>query len=140
MARIPSRPSHASAADNSGAVDAFLATLEHPHLSAIRTLRQLVLSSDPSIAEGIKWNAPSFRTTEYFATMHLRQKQGVAVILHLGAKKRDPGIDAETIADPDRLLKWLGPDRALVAFADAQDVEARAAPFQALLRRWIAYV
>ena len=44
--------------------------LEHPHKPAIELLRRLVLGVDPSVREGIKWNAPSFRTGEYFATTH----------------------------------------------------------------------
>jgi hypothetical protein len=51
-----------------------------------RGFRQIILDADASIAEGIKWNAPSFYTSEYFATIQLRAKDGVQVILHLGAK------------------------------------------------------
>ena len=55
-------------------VEALLASLEHPLKREILALRTLVLKVDSSIAEEIKWNAPSFRTTEHFATMHLRAK------------------------------------------------------------------
>lgn len=136
----PKKPIHATKADTTEAVEAFLATLEHPRLDEIRALRGIVLGADPSIAEGIKWNAPSFRTGEYFATFHLRQKTGLAMILHLGAKTRDARLGAGAIEDPDGLLQWLGPDRAMVGFADAAAIQTRAKAFQALLRRWIAFV
>jgi hypothetical protein len=58
-------------------------------------------------AEGIKWNAPSFRTVEYFATVKLREKKGIGVILHLGARARDLGPDGIVIDDPATLLEWL---------------------------------
>ncbi len=86
----------------------------------------------------MKWNAPSFRTHEYFATTHLRAKEGIALILHFGAKVRD--VTKVPIADPQNLLKWLAKDRALAAFRDDKDLEARADALQAILRRWIVYV
>ena len=140
MPPTPAKPAHSTKADTTDAVEAFLASLDHRHLAEIRALRQIVLDADPSIAEGIKWNAPSFRTSEYFATFHLRHKHGVGLILHLGAKKRDPSLDAAKIGDPEGLLQWLGPDRALIGFADSSEINARSSAFQALLRRWIAFV
>jgi hypothetical protein len=120
------------------AVDKFMSILEHPHKPAIERLRQVVCSADSSICEGVKWNAPSFRTHEYFATAHLRAKEGIALILHFGAKVRD--VENVSIADPQNLLKWLANDRAFVAFRDDNDLEARAAALQLILRQWIVYV
>ena len=34
------------------------------------------METAPGIREGVNWNAPSFRTTEYFATTNLREKDG----------------------------------------------------------------
>jgi hypothetical protein len=121
-------------------VDAFLATLDHPRKQEIFALRQAILDADPTIAEGIKWNAPSFHTSEYFATFHLRAKEGVQMILHLGAKARDISIAGGTIDDPSSLLEWLGKDRATVKFSDMADIEAKRAAFIALVRQWIAHV
>jgi hypothetical protein len=118
-------------------VPAFLDALEHPHKDAIVALRAIILDADPSIDEGIKWNAPSFRTSEYFATFHLRAKKGVQMILHRGAKKREGSV---TIDDPDDMLEWLGADRASVVFADLDDVERRRATFASLIRSWITHV
>ena len=92
----------------------------------------------PGVTEGIKWNAPSFRTTEWFATFHLRAKARVMVILHLGAKAR--AGDGITVADPAGLLTRLGKDRASVTFADESDVAAKGEAFAALIRRWIDQV
>jgi hypothetical protein len=121
-------------------VDAFLAALDHPRKAEILALRQVILGADPAIAEGIKWNAPSFRTSEWFATFHLRARDGVQVILHLGAKKRDAAAPAVAVPDPDSLLEWLSADRASVKFRDLADVEARGPAFAALVRGWIAHL
>lgn len=129
-----------TAADTTAAVDRFMAALDHPFKSELETLRRALLATDPAIAEGIKWNAPSWRTTEYFATTHLRSKAGLGLILHLGAKVRalpEGGLD---IPDPAGLLKWLGPDRAQVEFSSAADLDGKLPALKTLLRAWIRQV
>lgn len=121
-------------------VEAFLASLDHPLKQEILALRQIILGADPSITEGIKWNAPSFRTSEYFATFHLRAKDGVQVILHLGAKTRDTSVSGIAIADPESLLEWLAKDRASVKFRDRKDIDARRSAFADVIRQWIKHV
>lgn len=127
----------ASAPDD---VAAFLEALDHPSKPEFVALRHIILGADPSITEGIKWNAPSFRTTEWFATFHLRAKDGVQIILHLGAKVRDIPAGGLAIADPESLLKWLGKDRATVTFRDLKEIKAKRAAFAKLIRAWIGYV
>ncbi len=121
-------------------VDVFLETLDHPFKAEIVSLRQIILAADARIGEGIKWNAPSFRTSEYFATFHLRAKDGVQIILHLGAKVRDTAVTGITIEDPAGLLEWLARDRAMVKFRDLQEIEGKRAAFTLLLRQWIEHV
>ena len=127
-------------ADGSAAVERFFDTLEHPHVEALRELRRVILAADASISEGIKWNVPSFQTREYFATMHLRAKRGVAVILHFGAGKRADLPARSAIADPGSLLEWLADDRAMVIFDGVAGVKARSGAFTKVLRQWIRYV
>ena len=115
-----------------------MATLDHPHKAAIAAVRELIRGADPSIGEGVKWNVPSFRTHEYFATTHLRAKVGIGLILHLGARvRKDASVQIE---DPDGALVWLAPDRAVVHFAGVDDVRARASALQAVVRQWITFV
>lgn len=125
-------------------VEAFLAATEHPFKPEIVALRQIILGADPAIAEDIKWNAPSFLVIKetgecmHFATFQLRAKDGVQIILHLGAKKREAaGLE---IADPAALLAWLAKDRASVKFRDMQHIEAVKIAFAALLRQWLRHV
>ena len=121
-------------------VETFLATLDHPSRQEILVLRQIILAADPTIAEGIKWKVPSFHTSDYFATMNLRVKSGIGVILHFGAKKSDISITGVAIPDPDSLLKWLANDRAMVTFRDLDDIAARRSAFSNLIREWIKHV
>ena len=119
-------------------VESFVDLLDEASKPAVCALRQIILAADPGIAEGIKWNVPSFRTSEYFATMHLRAKDSVQVILHLGAKTRDTAGLA--IADPESLLEWLAKDRASATFRDLNDIDARRSAFTDIIRQWITHV
>ena len=137
---MPTKPPAKNTPPAGGAkdVEAFLASLDHPHKAEILAVRQIILGADARITEGIKWNAPSFRTSEWFATIHLRAKTGLQVILHQGAKVR--GGPAVEIDDPNTLLVWLGKDRASVTFQDADDVLAKRDAFADLIRKWIEHV
>lgn len=131
---------HTGRADTSQAVDAFLENLDHPGMAELQAIRSAILGADPAIAEGVKWNAPSFRTTEYFATTSLREKAGIGIILHLGAKVRDLDPEGLRIEDPEGLLRWLAKDRARVVFKDLGDFKAKRAAFVDLIRQWVAHV
>lgn len=119
-------------------VETYIGNLQHPLLDDVVALRKLILQVDKSIGESIKWNAPSFCTTEHFATMRLNGKPPLQLILHLGAKKQTMPTDA--IADPDGLLTWLGPDRASVNFPTAGSVAAKRKQLTAILQQWLRYV
>jgi hypothetical protein len=120
------------------AVIAFLRELDHPLKQEIEAVRQLILDVSPEIREGIKWNAPSFRTTEFFATFNLRARDRVRLVLHLGAKVKETPAKGLRIADPAGLLEWLAEDRCLVTLGDGKDVQAKGPALQAILREWIA--
>lgn len=111
----------------------------HPMQDVIAALRELLLGVDPSISEEVKWNSPSFRTTEHFATMHLRNPKAVQLILHLGAKTKT-AIPKGALADPDGLLKWLGDNRASVSITGAGDLERKHDALSAIVRQWIRFV
>ena len=136
---MQSKPSKASASTLES-VETFLASLDHAAKQEILVLRRIMLDADASIAEGIKWNAPSFCTSEYFATFNLRAKDGIQLILHFGAKKNDIATAGVAISDPAKLLKWLAKDRASVTFRDLADIAAKKSAFADLIRYWIKHV
>lgn len=135
---MPSK--HTSTADASSAVDAFISAQQEPTKTETELLRAAILGSAKSITEGIKWNAPSYKTHEYFATTNLRTKTGIGLVLHFGAKARAVEASSENIADPTSLLKWVAKDRATLEFKDAIDIEAKRAALQAIVRQWVKYV
>ncbi len=117
-----------------------MAGLQHPHKAGIAHLRHLLRAISPEVGEAIKWKVPSFHTHEYFATLHLRGNQGFGVILHLGAKKRPAVHGHPLLEDPAKLLQWLADDRAMVRFADADEVAGHAAAFTRIGQQWLRFL
>lgn len=138
MARAHKPAGTAKAKSPSGEVDAFMVLLDHPLKGDIAAVRKLILAVSPGISEGVKWNAPSFRHTDWFATFHLRSHESVQLVMHTGAKAKDnPALD---IPDPNRLLRWLAKDRALATLGAGGVIKDNASAFSALVTAWIRYV
>ena len=138
MKRSHQRPS--SKSPEAETVDELLAALKHPGKPVIQAVREVILAADPRIKEAIKWNAPSFYTTEHFATFHLRAKTGVVLVLHLGARAR-PDVDLRSaIVSAGMTLEWKGNDRATVTFHDLAQVRREKTAFRRLLQAWIRHV
>lgn len=138
-ARVGARPRAGarSEAAEDPAVVALLHALDHPRKQDIEAVRRIVLGASPKIREGVKWNAPSFRTEEYFATIHLRSTEQVQLVLHRGAKVKDDSTDGMRIEDPLGMVRWLAKERCLVTVGRGAEIEERKAALQKILRAWI---
>ncbi|MBK8949689.1 MAG: DUF1801 domain-containing protein [Flavobacteriales bacterium] len=122
------------------ATTALLDAHQHPLRKAIDALRALILSVDPSIVEGVKWNTASYRTTDWFATLNgPRHVKEPMIILHAGAKAKGVMLK-DRIPDPEGMLKWIGNDRAQVVFKDAADIKAKQNVLRAIVSAWIELV
>jgi hypothetical protein len=124
MERGPADPRTTPRIRQSEAVDAFLERLEHPCRQEVYAVRQIILGVDGRIGEALKWNAPSFLTTEHFATFNLRARDGVQLVLHRGARPR-PAPERLPIPDAAGLLSWRANDRAVAVFRGLDDVAAK---------------
>lgn len=113
-------------------------TNTHPLQPVLAAMRTAILAADPRIAEGVKWNSPSFHIADaHFATFHLRAADRVQLILHLGAKPR-PGVKLRAdIADPTGMLEWRGADRAIVTVRSVAEAEAIAPALTEVVRQWV---
>jgi hypothetical protein len=134
----PKKPA-GSAARTTNEVDNFMAKLRYPLKADLEVVRKIILGASPAIGEAIKWNAPSFRTTEFFATANLRSLDRVQFIFHLGAKVRGEHRQVR-ISDPDGMIKWLAKDRCVVTMGAGQDIPARRAALEDIVRQWVRYV
>ncbi len=133
------KPAPKSSAKPEPTGDTFMAALGHPLAADYANVRKAIRAVDTSISDGVKWNSLSFRTTEWFATVNLRSRETVQMVLHLGAKigKEAP---ADAVPDPKGLLKWLGKDRALATLGAGPALQANLPALKTLVKAWIRYV
>ncbi len=111
------------------AVDAYMATLDHPQKAEVAALRAIIMGANPRIAERIKWNVPSFYYHADLAAFHLRAKGCVQLVMLF-----PHGL----VADPTGLLTGAWPDRRLATFSDLADVQAKQAALTAIVNAWVA--
>jgi hypothetical protein len=122
------------------AVTALLDANKHPLRKEIDLLRAIVLGADAAIEEGVKWNAASFRTSAWFATLNgPRQVKEAMIILHAGAKAKGLVLKGR-VDDPDGLITWPGQDRGMITFKNAADIGTKRTALQAVLRAWIQLI
>lgn len=90
---------------------------------------------------GVKWNSVSFRVGEvWFATVNVRAKEGMLLVLHAGAKgksdiKSQVG-ELKGAAD----LKWLGVERAVLGVESASDWKRKWKVLRGVVSAWVMNV
>lgn len=138
-ATAKAKPVNARANDSrtDPAVSALIAALKHPLKAELEALRRLILGVSPAVREGVKWNSPSFRTTDWFATINTHGQNQLRLILHTGAKSKAGTKDGVAVLDPKGLLKWLGPDRAMVTYDGADKFASKEKALKAVLKVWV---
>jgi len=103
-------------ADNTQAVNEYMAKLDHPLKAEVQAVREIILNVNKAITEQVKWNAPSFSYKgNYVVTFNLHSKDHVLLVFH------NPAI----IKVESDLLEGDYKDRRLVCFKDMRDVETK---------------
>lgn len=121
-------------------VTALLDANKHPLRKEIDALRAIILSADKSIEEGVKWNAASFRTSDWFTTLNgPTQTKEAMIILHAGAKARG-NVLKDRIPDPSGLIKWLSNDRGQIVFNDLADIKTKQGALKAIINAWLKLI
>lgn len=120
-------------------VEAFLADLTGEGLAVAEGLRALIKSARPDLAEGVKWNAPSFSLDGIdLLTLGVERDGSIRLVLHRGAKAQD--ATGFRFDDPEKLARWPAPDRGVVVVKDQAGLAARAAGLGDLVKRWAGTV
>lgn len=109
----------------------------------LQAIRELILAAGPQVGEQIKWNAPSFVYTgeiapfdpkaykRHIAVANLYKKDCIRLVFPSGAK----------IANASGFLEGNYPDgRRLAHFYSLEDVNAKAAALQDVIRDWLSKV
>jgi len=105
-------------------VDDFMAALMHPFKAEVQALRDIIKGVDPRITEQIKWNAPSYRFTDYICTFHLHATQHVHLVFH------NPAI----ASIPSPILEGDYVDRRMAYFKSMDDVHAKRAELEHVVK------
>jgi hypothetical protein len=117
-------------------VEAFVKLLNHPHKTGINRLRAAIKSLDPRIVEEIKWNAPSFKIDDHFATFKLYPPECIQIVLHTGVKPKTP-LRAFALDDPYKLLKWPAVDRCVLTLTSSGHAEQLEKVVTKMVKQWI---
>ena len=119
-------------------VEEYLAGLTHPHRDGILRLRAAILAADPRLVERIKWNAPSFGLgADDLVTMRLAPGDAFQLVFHRGVAKVAGAVEVD---DPQGLLAWRAPDRAVVDVRTSARAAELESAIVALARGWLAAV
>jgi hypothetical protein len=110
-------------------VDAWFDAYDNPQKGNVQRVRELVLCADERITECIKWKSPTFVFEGNIASFNPRSKKHVSLMFHTGAKIPGELAGLEGGGDTSRYMK----------FADAAEVEAKAADLEAAVRAWCAW-
>ena len=128
-------PSAAAVPNGAAQVDAYLAHLDGEAKAIVALLRQLALGARHGVSEHIKWNAPSFCVHgDDRITLGLERGGAVRVVLHRGAKVKD--ASGFGFADAGDLVRWAAPDRGVLVFRTAQELDAARDAVGELFARW----
>ena len=123
-------------------VNKHISKLDSEIAPIVQTIRQLILSTDTSIGERIKWNNPSFYYTGEMAPFDPKEyKREIAVFnLH---KNRIMLVfpSGAKVNDTSGLLEGDYKDgRRLILFNDLEDVQAKATDLQNTIKKWLQLI
>jgi hypothetical protein len=124
-------------------VTEFIASLKPDYKEMAEALRTLILKTDKTIGEQIKWNVPAFYYTgdmkpfdpkEYkrdIIVTHFRQKDHVLLVLPTGVKlSNDAGLLEGDYKDGRRMVKIY----------DMKDLKSKEKELKKTIKEWITLI
>ncbi|MCW3086780.1 MAG: hypothetical protein JWQ78_166 [Sediminibacterium sp.] len=123
-------------------VTAHIAALEPGLARVVEILRRIILDTDATIGERIKWNNPSFYYTGEMKPFDPKEYKRELIVFNL-LKGRIMLVlpSGATIEDRSGLLEGDYKDgRRLIIFKDEADIRAKQKGLQKIIRAWLALV
>ncbi|MBK7105092.1 MAG: DUF1801 domain-containing protein [Ignavibacteriae bacterium] len=117
-------------------VNEFMKNLEHPLKEGIETLREVIKSSNKNIVEEIKWNAPSYKLENHFATFKLYPLKNIQIVLHTDTKVKENPKQFH-LDDPHKIIKWAASDRCVITINSNEDVIKLKNEVSKIIKSWI---
>jgi hypothetical protein len=120
----------------------FINKLDLPFAELVETIRQLILSTSPDIAEQIKWNSPSFFYSGDMKPFDPKAYKRDIIVLNI--RKNVALLIFPTgaiINDTTKILEGNYADgRRMVTFKTLDEVKAKADGLRKVIRQWLALV
>jgi len=123
-------------------VTAHIAKLDPEFGKIIEAIRQIILSTDKSIGERIKWNNPSFYYTGEMKTFDPKEYKREIVVFNL-FKGRIMLVfpSGAKVKDTSSLLEGDYKDgRRIVILKDMNDVVSKKKALQKVIKKWLILV
>jgi len=125
----------------SEAVSAYIARLDETVGPIVEKLRQIILSTDPEIAEEIKWNAPSFYYTGPMKPFNPKEYKQYIIVMNLHKRILLVFPSGEKIDNSDGLLSGDYTDgRRLITISNLEDVLQKEQALRNAIKDWIRQV
>jgi len=119
-------------------LDEFLDELDEDRRLQVLKLRELILHTDPSLIERIKWNAPSYvkdgqdRIT--FNTVN--KEQVVRLVFHMGATRKE-NKKGQPVLNTMPLMEWASDIRGYMIFRNLEEIMSDEEEIVRTIRKWL---
>ena len=119
-----------------------IAALPDPHRETIAFLRTVILSTDTTIAEHIKWNSPSFYYNGEMKTFNAKEYKRDLAVINLHRNKILIVFPTGNKIDPK--IGLLGKDypdgRKIIEIQTLQDAQNKADLLQQGIKNWLLQI
>lgn len=120
-------------------VNEFMQSLSASQKEQVETLRQIILHTNKTLSEHIKWNSPSYvLNDEDRITFNVRETQPIAIVLHMGATKTEDKSGAPVLNDYSDLIEWKSNIRGVIVFSSLEDIHNKKERFALVIQDWLA--
>ena len=105
----------------------------------VTPLRATVAQAQPGLTEHITWNAPSYMLDgEDRVAFNVHNKEGlVKLVLRMGATRPEDKKAPPVMRADAGIAQWQSDVRAVITFADLDDVAAKREPVLTFARCWL---
>ena len=120
-------------------VEEFIEDLDEETRVQVQNLRDIIFKTDPTLAEHIKWNSPSYVLNgEDRITFNLQNKQGIVkLILHMGATRVENKKGEPVLKDSSGLIEWSSDIRGVLSFDNLDDITSKKEKVAQIISNWL---
>ncbi len=118
-------------------VSIFLDELKHPLRAEIELLRNIILNSNSTLVENIKWNAPNYVVNgNDRVTLKINPPKNILIILHCGAKTQTQPTK-KLINHTCKALSWKDNNRAIITLNNKQNIITNQNDITQIINLWL---